>query len=128
LRKLGVPTLRVPVAGPFTKPPLQWNAYTFLDRFLIDGGTALTLVLVAITGVLAGYFWARAKAGSTVGVIIYAISVPALVSAYRQNLLEVVLLASLLGVGLLLLARLLLSFRILLARRWVRHVNRSLDA
>jgi hypothetical protein len=128
LRKLGVPTLRVPVAGPFTKPPLQWNAYTFLDRFLIDGGTALTLVLVAITGVLAGYFWARAQAGSTVGIIIYAISVPALVSAYRQNLLEVVLLASLLGVGLLLLARLLWSFRLLLARRWVRHVNQSLDA
>jgi hypothetical protein len=117
LRKLGVPTLRVPVAGPFTKSPLQWNAYTFLDRFLIDGGTALTLVLVAITGVLAGYFWARARAGSAAGIMIYALSVPALVAAYRQNLIELVLLASLVGVGLLLLARLLLRFRVLLARR-----------
>jgi hypothetical protein len=109
VRKLGVPALRVPVAGPFTKAPLQWNGYTFLDRFLIDGGTALTLVLVGITGVLAGYFWARARAGSAAGIIIYAISIPALVAAYRQNLLELVFLASLLGVGLLLLARLLLS-------------------
>jgi hypothetical protein len=128
LRKLGVPTLRVPVAGPFTKPPLQWNAYTFLDRFLIDGGTALTLVLVASTGVLAGYFWARARAGSAAGIMVYALSVPVLVAAYRQNLIELVLLASLLGICLLLLARLLLSFRVQLGRRRVRHVNHSLDA
>ena len=117
LRKLGVPTPRVPVAGPFTKPPLQWNAYTFLDRFLIDGGTALTLVLVAITGVLAGYFWARARAGSSAGIVIYALSVPALIASYRQNLIELVLLASLLAVGLLLLARVLLSLRMLFVRR-----------
>jgi oligosaccharide repeat unit polymerase len=117
LRKLGVPVVRVPVAGPFTRAPLPWNAYTFLDRFLIDGGTALTLVLVAITGVLAGYFWARARAGSASGIIIYAISVPALVAAYRQNLLQLVLLSSLLGVGLLVVARLLLRFRDLVERR-----------
>jgi hypothetical protein len=117
VRKLGVPAIRVPVAGPFTKAPLQWNAYTFLDRFLIDGGTALTLVLVAITGVLAGYFWARARAGSASGVLIYAISVPALVAAYRQNLLELVFLASLLSVGLLLLGRLLSRSSALSKRR-----------
>jgi hypothetical protein len=128
LRKLGLPVLRVPVAGPFTKAPLQWNAYTFLDRFLIDGGTALTLVLVASTGVLAGYFWARARAGSAAGIMVYALSVPVLVAAYRQNLIELVLLASLLGICLLLLARLLLSFRVQLGRRRVRHVNHSLDA
>ncbi len=111
VRKLGVPALRVPVAGPFTKAPLPWNGYTFLDRFLIDGGTALTLVLVGITGVLAGFFWARARAGAASGIIIYAISVPALVSAYRQNLLELVFVSSVLGVGLLLLARIVLAFR-----------------
>ena len=111
VRKLGVPAVRVPVTAPFTSAPLQWNAYTFLDRFLIDGGTALTLVLVAITGVLAGYLWARARAGSTVGIIIYAIGAPALVFAYRQNLIELAFLASLLGAGLLLVARLLSRLR-----------------
>jgi hypothetical protein len=120
VRKLGVPAVRVPVAGPFTKAPLQWNAYTFLDRFLIDGGTALSLVLVALTGVLAGYWWARARAGSTVAIIVYAISAPALVFAYRQNLLELAFLASLLGAGLLQVARLLSRFRATSASRRVQ--------
>ena len=102
---------------------MPWNAYTFLDRFLIDGGTALALVLVVITGVLAGYFWARARAGSATGIIIYAISVPALVAAYRQNLLELVFLASLLGIGLLVLARLLLRCRSLLRQRLANFVT-----
>lgn len=94
VRKLGVPAVRVPVAGPFTKVPLQWNAYTFLDRFLIDFGTALALVLVAATGALAGFFWQRARSGTTLGIIVYAIGVPALIGAYRQNLLELVGLAA----------------------------------
>jgi hypothetical protein len=123
VRKLGVPAVRVPVAGPFTEAPMPWNAYTFLDRFLIDGGTALALVLVVITGVLAGYFWARARAGSATGIIIYAISVPALVAAYRQNLLELVFLASLVGIGLLVLARLLLRCRSLLRQRLANFVT-----
>jgi oligosaccharide repeat unit polymerase len=123
LRKLGAPLVRVPVAGPFTKAPLPWNAYTFLDRFLIDGGTALTLVLLGITASLAGYFWGRAKAGSVYGVIIYAITVPALVAAYRQNLLQLVLLSSLLGVGLLLTGRLLLRGQEVRARRSAYHVG-----
>jgi hypothetical protein len=109
VRKLGVPAVRVPVAGPFTKAPLRWNGYTFLERFLIDGGTALTLPLVAITGLLAGYWWARARAGSAAGIIVYAISVPALIGAYRQNLIELVVVAAIVGVGLLLLARVLSS-------------------
>jgi hypothetical protein len=117
VRKLGVPTVRVPVAAPFTKAPLQWNAYTFLDRFLIDAGTALALVLVAITGAVAGYLWARARAGSTVAVLVYAISAPALVFAYRQNLIELVFLASVLGVCLLFAGRLLARSRTSFARR-----------
>jgi len=117
LRKLGAPLVRVPVAGPFTKAPLPWNAYTFLDRFLIDGGTALTLVVVGITAVVAGYFWGRASAGSVYGVIIYAITVPALVAAYRQNLFQPVLLSSFVGVGLLVAASLLLRVRGVRARR-----------
>jgi hypothetical protein len=116
VRKLGIPAVRVPVTGPFTKAPLQWNAYTFLDRFLIDGGTALTLVLVALTGVTAGYWWARARAGSLAAIILYAISVPALVFAYRQNLLELAFLASLLGAGLLQVARMLSRLRTALTR------------
>jgi hypothetical protein len=110
VRKLGVPAVRVPVAGPFTKAPVRWNGYTFLERFLIDGGTALTLVLVAITGLLSGYWWARARAGSAAGIVIYAISVPALIGAYRQNLIEFVAVAAIVGVGLLVLASFLSSF------------------
>jgi oligosaccharide repeat unit polymerase len=105
VRKLGANPVRVPVAGPFTKGPLPWNAYTFLDRFLIDGGTALTLLLVAGTGLLAGFFWTRARAGSVIGLITYAIGVPALVGAYRQNLLELVGLAAIVAMILLLLSR-----------------------
>jgi oligosaccharide repeat unit polymerase len=111
LRKLGVPAERVPVAGPFTSIPLQWNGYTFLDRFLIDGGTALSLVLVAITGLIAGYLWARARAGSAVSILVYAASVPSLVLAYRQNLIATVAVAAVIAIALLLLAR-------PLARHW----------
>jgi hypothetical protein len=85
--------------------PLQWNAYTFLDRFLIDGGSALALALVAATGILAGFFWARARAGSVLGIVVYAIAVPALVGAYRQNLLELAGLAAITAAILLLAAR-----------------------
>jgi oligosaccharide repeat unit polymerase len=123
LRRVGAPLVRVPVAGPFTKAPLPWNTYTFLDRFLIDGGTALTLVLVGITAVFAGYFWGRAIAGSVYGVIVYAITVPALVAAYRQNLVQLVLLSSLLGVALLVAARLLLRAREVRARRSAEQVD-----
>jgi hypothetical protein len=107
VRKLGVPAVRVPVTAPFTRGPLQWNAYTFLDRFLIDAGTALSLVLVLATGALAGLLWARARAGGTIAILLYAISAPALVFAYRQNLIELVLLAAVLAAALLLLARIL---------------------
>jgi hypothetical protein len=98
LRKLGADVVRVPVAGQFTALPLQWNAYTFLDRFLIDWGPVLTLVLVAITGLIAGFLWALAGSGSTVGILLYAISAPALVAAYRQNLVELVVIAAVLAV------------------------------
>jgi oligosaccharide repeat unit polymerase len=111
VRKLGLPVVRVPVAGPFTNVPLQWNAYTFLDRFLIDGGTALALLFVAGTGVLAGFFWARARAGSVLGMVVYAIGVPALFGAYRQNLLELVGLSAILAMVLLALARVALPLR-----------------
>jgi hypothetical protein len=120
VRKLGVPAVRVPVAGPFTKSPLRWNGYTFLERFLIDGGTALTLVLVAATGLLAGYCWARARAGSAAGIVIYAISVPALIGAYRQNLIEFVVVAAVIAVVLLVTGRLLSRLDLPLRRRLVQ--------
>jgi hypothetical protein len=116
LRKVGVHTLRVPVAGPFTKAPLQWNAYTFLDRFLIDAGPALTLLLVAMTGLFAGYWWARARADSAVCLIVYAIGLPALVAAYRQNLIELLGIAAVIAVCLFLLAKPLSRFRLALRR------------
>jgi oligosaccharide repeat unit polymerase len=123
VRRLGVPAPRVPVTGPFTKVPLQWNGYTSLERFLGDGGTALALVLVAVSGLVAGYWWARARAGSAGGILIYAIIVPALVAAYRQNLIELVLVAACISVGLLLLARLLASLRDPFVRRAAKWVT-----
>lgn len=105
LRKLGVHTVRVPVAGTFTSAPVPWNAYTFLDRYLIDGGVAITLVLVAITGGVAGWLWALARARRTIGVLVYAITVPALVGAYRQNLIELVAIAAVIALALVLGAR-----------------------
>jgi oligosaccharide repeat unit polymerase len=120
VRKLGVPAVRVPVSGPFTKAPLPWNTYTFLDRFLIDGGTALTLILVALTGLVSGYFWTRARAGSAASIIIYAISVPALLGAYRQNLIELVGIAAVVGFGLLLLARMLVRLGAALLERFAK--------
>jgi hypothetical protein len=119
VRKLGVRAVRVPVAGPFTKAPLRWNGYTFLERFLLDGGTALTLVMVAITGIVAGLFWAWARARSAAGIVIYAISVPALIAAYRQNLIEFVLVAALISAGLLLLATILSRIALPSKRRLV---------
>src|SRR5262249_55638526 len=105
LRKLGVPEVKVPVAGTFTSAPLPWNAYTFLDRFLIDGGVGVTLLLVLVTGLVSGYLWARARARTTLGILLYAVAVPALVGAYRQNLIELVALAALITVFLLLASR-----------------------
>ena len=104
LRKLGLHVLRVPVAGQFTALPLQWNAYTFLDRFLIDGGVIVTLLLVGLTGAVVGYLWQRALRGSLHGTVLYAISAPALVAAYRQNLIELVALAAIATLVLLLCA------------------------
>jgi SAM-dependent methyltransferase len=125
LRKVGVGALRVPVAGPFTRIPLQWNGYTFLERFLIDFGTGLTLVLVAITGALAAYLWRRAREGSVANVIVYAISVPVLVAAYRQNLIEIGLVASVIAVSVFVLCSAVLATAgASQARsRWLRRVN-----
>jgi oligosaccharide repeat unit polymerase len=109
LRKMGVPALRVPVAGPFTAAPLRWNGYTFLERYLIDFGTGLTLVLVAITGALAAYLWRRAREGSLASTVIYAISVPALMAAYRQNLIEIVFVASIIALSVLVASATVLS-------------------
>jgi hypothetical protein len=123
VRKLGVPAVRVPATAPFTGAPLQWNAYTFLDRFLIDGGTALTLVLVALTGILAGYLWTRARAGGTLATLLYAIAAPALILAYRQNLIELAVVAAVVGAALLLVARWLAPLLPALARRDVQAVR-----
>jgi oligosaccharide repeat unit polymerase len=123
IRKLGVPVVRVPVAGPFTKAPMPWNAYTFLDRYLIDGGTALSLLFVVATGAFAGYFWARARARSAADMIVYAIGLSALVSAYRQNLIQVVFFASLLSIGVLLLARRLVRYTDAFGRRLAHMVR-----
>jgi oligosaccharide repeat unit polymerase len=107
VRKLGVDVVRVPVTGAFTKRPLQWNAYTVLDRLLIDGGTALTLMFVAIIGTLVGYLWRRARAGSTIAILVYAMATPALLAAVRNSLFVLVVHSAAIAAVLLGIARVL---------------------
>jgi hypothetical protein len=101
LQDVGLNVDRSPPAPPFTGPPLPWNAYTYLDDFLLDGGRALAWLLVAFTGFLAGLAWSFARLRNHYGVIAYAFSVPALIFSYRQNLLDNFLLDALTAMGLL---------------------------
>jgi hypothetical protein len=96
----GVPVDSEPPAPPFTQAPLPWNAYTFLGSLLVDGGTALVLVLVGLCGALLGALWSLHRSGSAYGTLAYAFAVPALVWAYRQNLLDVELAAALLTLAM----------------------------
>lgn len=88
LQDMGLNVERTPPAPPFTGSPLPWNAYTYLDDFLLDGGKALTLMLVALTGLLAGLAWSLARRHSHYGVVAYAFSAPVLIFSYRQNLVD----------------------------------------
>lgn len=87
-RDVGLSTDQEPLQSPFTGSPLPWNAYTFLDTFLVDGGKALAIVLVAIMGTLIGMVWSLSRKGIGYATILYAFSVPVLVFSYRQNLLD----------------------------------------
>jgi oligosaccharide repeat unit polymerase len=100
LRHVGLNVDEEPPAPPFTQAPLPWNAYTFLGTLLNDGGTALLLVLVALCGSLIGVLWSLHRSGNAYGTILYAFSVPALVWAYRQNLLDAEAGAAFLAIGL----------------------------
>ncbi|MGC2373509.1 MAG: O-antigen polymerase [Solirubrobacteraceae bacterium] len=101
LQDVGLKVERSPPAPPFTGPPLPWNAYTYLDDFLLDGGRALAWLLVAIMGVMAGLAWSFARLRNHYGAIAYAFSVPVLIFSYRQNLLDNFLLDALTAMGLL---------------------------
>ena len=100
LHHLGLDVEQQPLAPPFTQPPEPWNAYTFLGVLLTDGGTALVLILAALFGLLAGVIWSLHRAGRTYGTLLYAFIVPALVWAYRQNLVDVEIDAAVLTLGL----------------------------
>jgi hypothetical protein len=100
LRHVGLDVEQQPLTPAFTQSPLPWNAYTFLGTLINDGGTALVLILVALCGLLSGAIWSLHRSGSTYGTLIYAFVVPALVWAYRQNLLDVELDAAILAIGL----------------------------
>ncbi len=100
-RDAGLSTDEEPLQPPFTASPLPWNAYTFLDTFLVDGGKALAMMLVAVMGVLIGLVWSFARKGMGYGTILYAFSVPVLVFSYRQNLLDTFAFAALGSVVLL---------------------------
>jgi oligosaccharide repeat unit polymerase len=97
LHRLGLHVEQQPLRPPFTQFPLPWNAYTFLGSLLNDGGTALVLLLVGLCGALCGAIWSLHRV-SPYGTLAYAFVVPALVWAYRQNLLDVQLDAALLVV------------------------------
>ncbi|MGH2912829.1 MAG: O-antigen polymerase, partial [Solirubrobacteraceae bacterium] len=95
LRELGARVQRPPAAPPFTGPPLQWNAYTYLDAFLLDGGRALVILPVALLGLFVGIAWGAVRRRSYYGILAYAFCVPILVFSYRQNLLDEFLLDAL---------------------------------
>jgi hypothetical protein len=78
-----------------------------LDRLLIDGGTALTLMFVAIIGTLVGYLWRRARAGSTIAILVYAMATPALLAAVRNSLFVLVVHSAAIAAVLLGIARVL---------------------
>lgn len=101
LQDMGLPIDRSPPAPPFTGSPLPWNAYTYLDDFLLDGGKALMWLLVAFTGALAGLAWSLSRLRNHYGVIAYAFVVPVLIFSYRQNLLDNFLLDALTAMALL---------------------------
>ena len=98
---MGLNVKEAPPAPPFTGIPLPWNAYTYLDNFLLDGGKALTLVLVALTGLLTGLAWSFARRHNRYGAIAYAFSVPVLIFSYRQNLMDTFVIYALVAMGLL---------------------------
>jgi oligosaccharide repeat unit polymerase len=99
LRHLGAGAEVQPLAPAFTRSPVPWNAYTFLGTLLNDGGTALVLVLAGLCGVLFGVIWSLHRR-ATYGTLLYAFSIPVLVWAYRQNLLDVQMDAAVLAIGL----------------------------
>ncbi len=76
---LGLPT--VPRLRAFTAPPLSWNTYTALDAPLIDGGTALTIPILAAIGLLIGLLWTAALRRQLVGLLGYPLAAVALVTA-----------------------------------------------
>jgi oligosaccharide repeat unit polymerase len=100
LRHVGLSVEQQPLAPPFTQSPLRRNTYTFLGTLLTDGGTGLVLVLVALSGLLFGVIWSLHRSGSGYGTLIYAFVIPALVWAYRQNLLDVEIDAAILAISL----------------------------
>jgi oligosaccharide repeat unit polymerase len=100
LHKAGLDVQQQPLAPPFTQPPVPWNAYTFLGVLLTDGGTVLVVILAALFGLFAGAVWSLHRAGRTYGTLLYAFIVPALVWAYRQNLVDVEIDAAILTLGL----------------------------
>jgi oligosaccharide repeat unit polymerase len=100
LRHVSLDLERQPLAPPFTRSPLPWNAYTYIGTLLVDGGTGLVLLLVGLSGLLVGMVWASYRDNRRYGALAYAFLVPALVWAYRQNLLDVEVDAAVLAVGL----------------------------
>lgn len=100
LHKAGLDVEQQALAPPFTQLPVPWNAYTFLGVLLKDGGTALVLLLAALCGLVCGAIWSLHRSRRTYGTLLYAFIVPALVWAYRQNLVDVEIDAAILTVGL----------------------------
>jgi hypothetical protein len=83
LEHLGVPDIEPrPLIRPFTALPLRWNLYTALDLPLLDGGRALALPILALTGALFGMLWSFRR--SLFGSVAYAIAAPTLLFSANQ--------------------------------------------
>jgi hypothetical protein len=81
LRDVGLNVPVITPVRPFTASPLPWNTYTALDVPLIDGGTALTIPIVALLGAFCGWLWFLACRGLVLGRVAYALAAVALLTS-----------------------------------------------
>jgi len=85
LRSAGLDAEPYPRIRPFTARPLRWNTYTALEAPLLDGGERAVVPVIAVFGLLAGLLWTLARLEVTVARLLYAVTVPAILSSVGAN-------------------------------------------
>jgi oligosaccharide repeat unit polymerase len=81
LRRVGIDAEPVARIRPFTAPPVRWNTYTSVEAPLEDFGLAFVWLPFAVAGVVAGVAFLAATRRTPAGIAVYAITVPAIVTA-----------------------------------------------